>query len=81
MGLVTKVIRRSPAAPAALEAALRAAKFTFSKLACEYGGDPLVRLDVDDANPDPTDFVNAFIDPGAILVTSDKVAGTGKSVV
>jgi len=75
MGLVTKVIQRPPVAPAALEAALRAANFAFSKLACEYGADPIVRLDVDDANPDPTDFVKAFVDPGAILVTSDKAAG------
>jgi len=75
MGLVTKVIQRPPVAPSALEAALRAANFAFSKLACEYGANPTVRLDVDEADPDPTDFVKAFVDPGAILVTSDKAAG------
>lgn len=75
MGLVTKVIHRSPVAPAALSDALRAANFEFSKLSCEYGESPIVHLDVDEDHPDPTDFIKAFVDPGAILVTSDKVAG------
>jgi hypothetical protein len=75
MGLIQKTVYRTAVDAASLTKALRDANFQFSALYVECGESPLVCLTIDEAAQDPTAFILAYVDPGVILVASNKALG------